>query len=422
MSTLSSINKLYIGVIVLLLAILVFRFITYSKDIKEYQKGQKITFTATLSEDPVVSAGTETFHLPGPGGVISVVTDAKIGLRYGDVVAVSGIVGSRVTKSGRTQFVLYYPSIREKTDTSMTAGVVSYVQDKAAEVYTSVLPQTSSSLLLGIVFGRKQHFDYAFYKNLQQAGVLHVIAASGMNTSMVGAGLLFLFGLFLPRKVGLLFTIGGLLFYALLAGFAPSIMRATIMAVFAFSGGLIGRQYTAYLGLILAGYLMLVWKPTLLSDVGFQLSFMATLGIIVFQPLLAPLRRGGLAFVGNDLSTTLAAQIGTLPIMLATFGQYSLLSIPANALVLWMVPPLMILGSLAVIAGMVFLPLGSLLAFLCLPFLSFFIAVINRVGGMSYSLPVSSFPAFCIAGYYLLLLSVVVLVWRRNAWRKEAHN
>lgn len=398
----------------LLLTLLVFRLLTYSKDIKEYKNGQRITLVERLQINPIVSGSSQKFSVITAGRTISVATDASPIFQYGQKLQISGILTSRVLRDGRTQFSLYHPSIREVFNTAPWDKAALFVEQRAEQVFRAGLPQTEASLLLGIVFGRKEHFDSTFYQNLQNTGVLHIIAASGMNTSMVGVALLFIFGLFLPRRLGICLTIGGLLFYSLLAGLAPSIIRATIMAVFAFAGGLWGRQYTPLLGLAVAAYVMLFLNPTILADVGFQLSFMATLGISLFQPLFAPLVKGKLGLVAGDLTTTLAAQIGTLPIMLTTFGQYGLLSIPANALVLWMVPPLMILGALAVVLGMIFAPLGSFVALLCLPFLAFFEAVVNWLGSMSWSFVLSSFPPACMAGYYLLLGGVIIFARQRK--------
>lgn len=410
----------FIFLIVLLLVLLIFRLKTYSENIKEYQSNERISLRGSLQNNPIVTGSNQKFSISTVGQTIFVTTDAQPVYQYGQKLEISGILTSRVLKDGRTQFSLYHPAIREVVTIAPWDKAALFVEQRAERIFRARLPQTEASLLLGIVFGRKEHFDSTFYQNLQNTGVLHIIAASGMNTSLVGMALLFIFGLFLPRRLGICLTIGGLLFYSLLAGLAPSIIRATIMAIFALAGGFWGRQYTPILGLGIAAYLMLFLNPAILTDVGFQLSFMATLGISLFQPLLAPLEKGKLGLVIGDLATTLAAQIGTLPIMLTTFGQYGLLSIPANALVLWMVPPLMILGALAVVVGMVFAPLGSLIALLCLPLLAFFEAVINWLGSMSLSFVLSSFPITCIVGYYLLLGGVLVLVRQRKKLATES--
>ena len=94
-------KSIYAGGIVLILALLVFRLITYSNHIKTYQTGQRITFTTTLREDPVVNTKTQSFQVNGPEGMISVLTDGQTSLQYGDLLQISGIVEIQVTKGGR---------------------------------------------------------------------------------------------------------------------------------------------------------------------------------------------------------------------------------------------------------------------------------------------------------------------------------
>src|SRR6185312_6794584 len=117
-------------------------------------------------------------------------------------------------------------------------------------------------------------------------GVLHVIAASGMNVTFVSAALLFSLGLFLNRRNALLFGSLGIIFYLFLVGLQPSILRASIMGLLAFGAGLLGRQHIGIFALFVSGYVLLLWQPNFLFDVGFQLSFMATCGIMFMKPLL----------------------------------------------------------------------------------------------------------------------------------------
>ena len=159
---------------------------------------------------------------------------------------------------------------------------------------------------------------------------------------------------------------------------------------------------------------MLLWQPNYLVDVGFQLSFFATLGILLGKPILdALLSKWGITGgITDDVSTTMAAQIGTLPILLGVFGNVSLISLLVNSLILWTVPFLMTFGSIAVVAGFLFEPLGQLIALLCLPFLWYFELVVNVFGEIGGIWEIDSFPWPYIACYYLMVLSLVFLFQR----------
>jgi competence protein ComEC len=155
---------------------------------------------------------------------------------------------------------------------------------------------------------------------------------------------------------------------------------------------------------------MLFWQPSFLTDVGFQLSFASTLGILVIPDLL---KRWQNAFTG-DLLTTLSAQAATFPILLGSFGVYSPWSIVVNALVLWTVPILMILGGFAAILAFVFAPLAKLLLYLCLPFLLYFEAITSFFAHLAGSFSLNSFSWQFAAAYYLFLSAVLILISQKR--------
>jgi competence protein ComEC len=175
------------------------------------------------------------------------------------------------------------------------------------------------------------------------------------------------------------------------------------MAIIAFSAQVLGKQRDGLCALCLTALIMLFWQPNYLTDVGFQLSFVSTLGILVIPRFLKRFENG----ITSDLITTISAQITTLPILVSGFGVYSLWSIVVNALVLWTVPILMILGGLAAILAFVFKPLAIILLYLCLPFLLFFEAVANYFAGLSGVISIENVPWQFAFGYYLVLIAVL---------------
>jgi competence protein ComEC len=187
------------------------------------------------------------------------------------------------------------------------------------------------------------------------------------------------------------------------------------MAMIAITASFFGRQQLAFFALAVTGFFMLFWQPNYLFDVGFQLSFMATAGIIVLKPVLEKI---SLISVNNplreDLFTTLSAQITTLPILLSTFGNVGILSLLANILVLWTVPILMLLGSLAVLVGLFIPILGQALLLLTIPFLFFFEQVIAFLGKPNLVIQMELFPWAILVGYYLLLGSGILMFTRKK--------
>ncbi|HUD09572.1 MAG TPA: ComEC/Rec2 family competence protein, partial [Patescibacteria group bacterium] len=239
---------------------------------------------------------------------------------------------------------------------------------------------------------------------------MHVIAASGMNVTMVSGFFFYLFSLLLRRQLAVFLSVAGIIFYDFLTGFQASIVRASIMAALAFSAQILGKQRDGLYILFLTGLVMLLWQPNYLTDVGFQLSFASTAGILVIPRLLKRFENG----ITADLITTFSAQIATLPILVSGFGVYSIWSVVVNALVLWTVPILMILGGFAAILTFIFEPLTQLLLYLCLPFLLFFEAVANFFARLSGSVSLQNVPWQLVVGYYLILGAILAFAFQKQ--------
>jgi competence protein ComEC len=231
-----------------------------------------------------------------------------------------------------------------------------------------------------------------------------------MNVSLVGGALVSILARYLRRQLVLLISICGVIFYAFLAGFEPSIVRATIMVVISMIAGLLGRPYYGLISLLLTGYMMLFFRPLFVADVGFQLSFLSTLGILLIGPIL-PIKNNILA---DDIKTTLSAQLMTLPVLLGTFGQYGLLSIPVNALVLWTIPFLMVFGALGAISGLLFRPAGEILVWLCIPFLFYFERVVEFFAQIEMVWILEDIPWQIYVGYYLIVLGWITYRFKKR--------
>jgi competence protein ComEC len=155
---------------------------------------------------------------------------------------------------------------------------------------------------------------------------------------------------------------------------------------------------------------MLFLWPQFLTDVGFQLSFASTLGIMIIPSLFKKWENA----LSGDFLTTISAQAATLPILLGSFGTYSVWSVVVNALVLWTVPILMILGGFAAIVSFIFAPISKLLLYLCLPFLVYFQSIVSFFAGLKGSLTVQNLPWQLTVAYYLLLISGLVFVFKKS--------
>lgn len=303
-------------------------------------------------------------------------------------------------------------AFQNKNGKELSLPLIASVKEPIRQSFNKTLSGDQAALLLGIVFGGKEAFDRDFYKAFQKTGVLHVIAASGMNVSMVASFLLAILLTFLKRQYALIFTALAIFLYVALADFQPAIVRAAIMAVFAYGAGIIGRQNTALLALLLAAFIMIFWDPSIVRDLGFQLSFLATSGIILLDPLFKSFLRNDFWF--GDLRTTLSAQIATVPIILFFFSSYALVSIPVNFLVLWTVPVLMAIGGAGAILSLITPILAVPILFLAVPFLAYFKAVVIFASRFPLEFEVSSIPWAFVVSYYFIILGLILWFYKRK--------
>jgi competence protein ComEC len=258
---------------------------------------------------------------------------------------------------------------------------ISAWRRKIERIYRFSLPEPQASLMAGIVLGSKSGFPNDFYQALRQTGTLHVVVASGMNITFVAIFLINSLVIFINRRKAVILAFLGIWFYVVLAGGEAAVVRAGIMGSLAFLAMGLGRKGVAMRGLILAGLLMLFVNPLYLFDLGFQLSFAATAGILIVYPRLKSLKRTRKIFAlpgfGDNLASTLAAQTLTLPIMIFNFGGYNPLSPLVNALVLWTIQWIMVIGAIGGILGLINLELGRLFCLLSWPLLTYFVEMVK---------------------------------------------
>lgn len=396
-----------VGFYCLLISLVILRVLTF-KPAAPLRDGQQLSFTVQLATVPQLKGSTQQLAANYHGNDITIRAPVYPPYFYGQKIAVSGKVSTKVLNDGRTVNTMYFPTITLLPSHDILS-IAGWVRRRVKTAFVDSLPPTSASLLMGIVFGGKEDLPASFTTSLQRTGLTHVIAASGMNVSLFAGFLLALTLPLLKRQYAVLVSMLGVGFYTLLAGFEPSIVRASIMALFAFGASLFGRQNTSLLSLSLTGAVMLLIDPTLLTDIGFQLSIAATAGIMLIRPesllsgVLSFADKPLLSFIAEDLHATTAAQLATLPIMLYHFQQYGLFSVLVNALLLWVIPPLMVIGLVAGAIAVVALPLGSLVSLAGWPFLWLFEMVVTLVGSRLPLLKLASVPVSLILGYYLLL-------------------
>ena len=217
------------------------------------------------------------------------------------------------------------------------------------------------NLLMALLFGEKTELSKELSNNYTQAGIIHILAISGLHIALIYGIVLWLTKPLQRLKKGkvyiFLISLSVLWFYAVLAGFSASIVRAAVMfSIIAFAK-ILNRQSNIYNSLALSAMFLLLYNPNYLFDVGFQLSFAAVLSIVVFQPFVRKYSYSKYYVVRETKSLlliSLVAQIGVLPLTLYYFGQFPLLFLVANLIA---IP----LSSIILVLGLALIPFNFLL-------------------------------------------------------------
>lgn len=366
--------SLYLIGLLVLVGLYLIRYFTFGYS---FQEGQVVRVTGRLLEDPVIYDGRQKLNL---GQVVAYV-DQFPEYHYPDELVVVGEVAK-----GRRGWYLKNAQVSEVSEVSQ---VFIGIREKILETYKETLPEPQSGLLLGIILGTKNSLSLEFLDSLRKTGTLHIVVASGGNIAIFAGTLLKILAYPLSRRRAVIAVIVAIWVYVFIVGWQPPIVRAAIMGSIAFAAQALGREAFAWRALFVSAAVLLLLNPYWLWDVGFQLSFAATAGILAFSNFFA---RRGLAnlkyipqVVKDSFATTLSAQVAVSPILLFTFGQPLktwVISPFANVLVLWTIPFIMASGAVMAALALVWEPLAQVVAyFIWLP-LTYFVKVVEVLGSV----------------------------------------
>lgn len=342
--------------------------------------GETVSLSGIVSSDPAKKESGLLFTLDLDTVSVAVTArDRYADIRYGDEVRVRGTLEEPenfMTDQG-SEFdyigYLYKDNILfkvPKADTVVLSrgngnpilAVLIRFNHAIISSFRRLLPAKEASLLGGLVLGAKGDIDPDFRNDLVTTGTIHVIALSGTNVTIVATVLRKALAS-IPRLNPLWGNaLGGtaIALFVAMTGLQSSAIRSGIMALIALLARSTGRTTAAFRTLVLAAAAMILWDPKyLVYDVSFQLSFLATLGLIFITPLLTralqwmPEKILWILPLREMVATTLGAQLAVTPFILYRMGTFSVIALPANMLVLPAIPLSMALGALAGFLGMV---------------------------------------------------------------------
>lgn len=418
-------------------------------DLAQLNGQGRVTLEGYVAEEPAAHVDTvqiiiqvERIALEGPRRIAGrVLVEAPLypEYHYGDRLSIAGRLQAPAAGSYQKYLAVkgIYSIIRQPRVELLDGKGGSWIKRglmKARGVMQAridrILPDPEAALLSGILLGNDQRISRSLLDKFNATGATHVIAISGANISLFIALLLKGFGRVVPRKTAGLLTLAAIAAYTVLVGADPPVVRAALMGGLLTSGWLLGRQPFGPTSLAAAAFFMTCANPMLVRDVGFQLSFAATLGLMLypepFQDLEKSGRRGrsavkrAIRLLGDYALLIVTAQLATLPLIAYHFGRVPSISVLTNLLMLWAQPLLMATGGAALMVGLLWLPLGHMAAWFCYPFLWWTIRAVEWTDGLAGGSVETNITVTTVVSWYAFLLGLVWLISRRKSimmWR-----
>lgn len=307
----------------------------------------------------------------------------------------------------------------------------------AQSTIARILPESQAALLTGILLGVETGIPADLMDDFSATGTTHIIAISGFNMAIIATLFTNLAQRLFDKRRAIWVAAAGVALYTTFVGASAAVVRAAVMSFFYLGGCYLGRPTSAPTSLAWAAFFMTAHDPDVLWDVGFQLSFTATAGLMIYTgPLENALERALTRFtsaqrakkivrlVSESLLVTLAAQILTLPIILTNFGRLSLITLGTNVAILWIQSYIMIVGAIATLLGLVILPLGQVVGWVVWVFLTYTIGMVQITAQVPFASVEVRMETWMMWGCYLVIGGITwwmkrPLEWRQKWWSKH---
>jgi len=399
-----------------------------------FYNGQDVEIKGIVSDEPDVRSNktnlviaVEELKRPGQNwqrakGQVLLSTKRYPEYRYGDQLEVSGHLENPpefADFSYREYLSRYniYSLMRNPEIELLSSGKGNFIRQilftlkkKFAEKIDQTLPEPAASLLGGILYGAKRSIPSQIMEAFNTTGLTHIVVISGYNITIIASLFLLLFG-FLPRRMALVFSFGAILLFTFLVGASPSVVRAAIMGSIALLAFPVKRKTNVLATLVFAAVVMLLINPKILRlDIGYQLSFLSTAGLIFLAPRLEKVFKIFPQALAEPFSLTLAAQIFATPIILYNFGRLSIIAPLANVLVLPFIPYVMLLGFLGTVFGFISITLGQIINWSSWALLTYIIKITEFLAHFFWSALEFKIPVIVLVIYYSFL--ALILGWR----------
>jgi len=285
------------------------------------------------------------------------------------------------------------------------------IKQRIIYVVNKSLPRQQAALLNGMLIGEKKELGEKVEEVFSDAGLTHIMAVSGANIAFIILPFAFVF-----KKIGVRQPVANsiiiliLILFVFVTGFSASVVRAVIMAIILLMGGILKRESDIVTSMAFAALILAAYNPLLIFDVGFQLSFAATISLVlIYKKLKERIKLKHIPEIVTDtLLLSLSAQIGVLPITAFYFNKISLISIFSNILVAPTLQIITILGSVMAVVGQFSIKLSGMIGYINTVFLSFILFVSKISAQIPYSTITVTTPSVISIILYYTVIAIIL--------------
>ena len=302
-------------------------------------------------------------------------------------------------------------------------NLANQVSSMMKQKIDSSMEETQAAIIKGIIFGDSSDIEEEIQENFRISSISHVLAVSGMHVSYLVIGMqLFLKSIIGKRKTRFI-TIVFLIFYMFITGFSPSVVRASMMSILLIGGEFLYRKNDIWTSMAISLFLILIYNPFLIENIGLQFSYIGTMGIMILHKSVFSFlknikiknkkwkykfNRKAIFFISKIkeiLAVTLSAQLAIFPIMIYHFNLFGVYFLITNLLVSVMIGPIIIFSTIFIVFSFIFNPISKVIC-IVLKLLIQILIIISNLAKLPFSkLYLSTPKIWMILLYYILIIT-----------------
>ena len=411
-----------------------------------YKDGEKLQFTAIVVGNKEEKEFKDTYDIKVVSEgkyentklILNIKKNKNVNLEYGDKIEVNGEFIEPSTRRNYNGFdykaylksLKIYGSLKvdnvkviSKDNGNKLLTFANEINLKIKENISKLIQDKYSSIFTGLILGDTSNIEEDIQDDFKIANISHVLAISGMHITYIVIGIEMMLKKLIGKAKTRIITVIVLILYMFITGFSPSVVRASIMGIFLLVSKLIHRKNDIWTSISLSLLILLVYNPFLISNVGLQLSYLGTIGIVCFnkniysflrkikirnKKLRYKINRKLILFVDKIkeiLSVTLSAQIVILPIMLFNFNVLGIYFFISNILVSLIIGPVIIIGFVCTLISFLSIKLAKLLAI----FMELGIKFLVNIAEISH-LPFSKIYIPTPKVWYIILYYILIII------------